>query len=471
MILPVTEVIAENTKIRIDSGYFSKEAIAAESLVESLPHHAFSDITSIFRKGIFDIKAETYVAANEGIPFVRVGDLKGGLIQKDSTAWISEDAHRLEAKTALKRGDLVISKTAYPAAAMVNLKECNVSQDTIAVRLNHCGRAQFKSGFIAAFLNTKQGYSLMARRFQGNVQQHLSLEDGKAIRIPLFGLPLQKRVHEIVQAADRQQNTSSKKQKEAEDSLLAALGLADWTPPEPLSYIARASDAFAAERIDAQYFMPAKEQVRQSLAAMPGDSLGERMNSIRDMFVPDRTPATMKLRNYDVTDAMLSLLDAEKEPSFAAEIGSIKKTFKDGDVVISRLRAYLREIAVVRTCDDIPSVGSSEFVVLRPKKGQRDISPETLIVFLRSAPVQTILKWCQDGSQHPRFSERDLLSIPVPDAVAGVSGQITTIVNEGFATRHQARLLLEFAKRAVEIAVENGEATAMAFLNQDQEAS
>ena len=181
-ILPVTEVIAENTKIRIDSGYFSKEAIAAESLVESLPHHPFSDITSVFRKGIFDIKADTYVAANEGIPFVRIGDLKGGLIQKDSTAWISDDAHRLEAKTALKRGDLVISKTAYPAASMVNLKECNVSQDTIAVRLNPFGRAQFKSGFIAAFLNTKQGYSLMARRFQGNVQQHLSLEDGKAIR-------------------------------------------------------------------------------------------------------------------------------------------------------------------------------------------------------------------------------------------------------------------------------------------------
>ena len=69
------------------------------------------------------------------------------------------------------------------------------------------------------------------------------------------------------------------------------------------------------------------------------------------------------------------------------------------------------------------------------------------MVFLRSAPVQTILKWCQDGSQHPRFSEGDLLSIPVPDAVSGVSAQTTTIVKESFATRHQSRLLLEVAKR------------------------
>lgn len=249
------------------------------------------------------------------------------------------------------------------------------------------------------------------------------------------------------------------------------LGLADWTPPEPLSYTARASDAFASGRLDAQYFMPAKEQVRQSLAALPGRVLGDRVDSIRDMFVPDRAPPDMQVRNYDVTDALVPLLDAEKEPQAAGEIGSIKKTLRDGDLAISRLRAYLREIAVVRTGDDIPSVGSSEFIVLRPKKGQRDISPETLMVFLRSAPAQTILKWCQDGSQHPRFSEGDLLSIPVPDAVAGVSGEITTIVQEGFAARYKARQLLEAAKRAVEIAIEDGEPAALAFLDAAERAS
>jgi hypothetical protein len=223
--------------------------------------------------------------------------------------------------------------------------------------------------------------------------------------------------------------------------------------------------------LDAQYFMPAKEQVKQSLATLPGRTLGDRVDSIRDMFVPDRAPTQMQVRNYDVTDALVPLLDAEKEPSFAAEIGSIKKTLKDGDVAISRLRAYLREVAVVRTGDDIPSVGSSEFIVLRPKVGQPDISPEALMVFLRSAPVQTILKWCQDGSQHPRFSEGDLLSIPVPDGVVDISDKITETVQQGFAARHQARQLLETAKRAVEIAIEDGEAAAMAFLDRAKRVS
>jgi type I restriction enzyme S subunit len=176
----------------------------------------------------------------------------------------------------------------------------------------------------------------------------------------------------------------------------------------------------------------------------------------------------MPVRNYDLTDALVPLLDAEKEPGYAGDIGSMKKVLKDGDVVISRLRAYLKEVAVVRTGDDILSIGSSEFIVLRPK--DKAISPETLIVFLRSAPVQTILKWCQDGSQHPRFSESDLLSIAVPDAVAKVSEQITKIVKDGFTARHRARKLLEAAKRAVEIAIEIGEPAAISYLDHAEEA-
>jgi hypothetical protein len=263
---------------------------------------------------------------------------------------------------------------------------------------------------------------------------------------------------------DRQQVAVTNAMLAAEDALLAAFGRAHWTPPEPLAYSARASDVFASGRFDAQYFMPAKEQVKQSLAALPSQLLSDRVDSIRDQWVPDRAPPTMRVRNYDVTDALVPLLDAEKEPSFAAEIGSMKKVFKDGDVAISRLRAYLKEVAVVRTGDAIPSVGSSEFIVLRPKG--KAISPETLMIFLRSAPAQTILKWCQDGSQHPRFSESDLLSIPVPDAVATVSDQITKIVQGGFTARHRARNLLEAAKRAVEIAIEDGEPAAMAYLDQ-----
>jgi len=67
---------------------------------------------------------------------------------------------------------MVLSKTAYPAAAFVSVPECNVCQDTIAVRVAHPGIDKLKTGFIVAYLNGRYGTALMQRQFQGNVQLH-----------------------------------------------------------------------------------------------------------------------------------------------------------------------------------------------------------------------------------------------------------------------------------------------------------
>lgn len=157
------------------------------------------------------------------------------------------------------------------------------------------------------------------------------------------------------------------------------------------------------------------------------------------------------MRNFDLTDALDPVLDDRVEPMPAVEVGSTKKNFRTGDIVISRLRSYLREIALVRTSPGVPAVGSSEFIVLRPREGEGSkLTPETLLIYLRSLPVQTILKWSQDGSQHPRFNEDDLLAIPVPASVERIAPKVDALVNEALTARAEAARLLEEAKAEVE---------------------
>ena len=197
------------------------------------------------------------------------------------------------------------------------------------------------------------------------------------------------------------------------------------------------------------------------LAAMPHKLLSERCDAIREMFDPNDPGEIAHVRNFDLTDALKPSLDDTMEIVPVEEIGSMKKRMKPGDLAVSRLRSYLREIAVVRTSPEVPTVGSSEFIVLRPHAG---VDSELLMVFLRSFPVQTILKYCQEGNQHPRFNEENLLNIPVPDVLIENTASITQSIRAAHAARQEAQFLLERAKRAVEIAIEEGEAVGMEFL-------
>ena len=462
--MPMREWRKDNAYSRLDSEYQIKAHLTAIALLKQFGAIQFKDD----QPEVIHPKEITRQYVEEGgIWFLRAQNVRPLRIDPTNQMLISQGDANILSRNELEAGDVLITRTG------ANRGECAIyDRKERAIASSHTFIVRPKKidpQFLAVFLNSHFGKAQINRGVYGAAQPEIAPYYLRNIWLPTVGVSLVFRIKWACDASKTEMAFSEIKQTEAEETLLTVLGLADWMPSEPLNYTMRASDIFAAGRMDAQYFMPAKEQVRLSLAAMPGRSLGKHVDSIREMFLPESTPATMKLRNYDVTDALLPLLSPDKEPSFADEIGSVKKTLHDGDVVISRLRAYLKEIAVVRKLDDIPLIGSSEFIVLRPKKD--GVSPETLMVFLRSAPVQTVLKWCQDGSQHPRFSEGDLLSIHVPDAVAEVSAEITAIVKEGFAARHRAHQLLETAKRAIEIAIEDGEVAAMTFLDQAEETS
>lgn len=463
--MSLSDIRKLSEKLRIDSKYFSKSAVAARHFIEAKPSDSLEDITAVMRKGIFDIKADTYTEPGDGVPFIRISDLKYGMIKEDSTAWISEHAHKVEFKTALKSGDIAISKTAFPSVALVTLEECNVSQDVIATKLSNEGSQFFTSEYIVSFLSSSIGMALMEAEFQGNVQEHLGLTDARRLLIPRLDYRFQERISEVFQLARSQLVASSELMETAETELAHSFGLSPDPPSEPLSFTQPFSFVSKCGRLDSQYFMPAKTETIAALSALDGVRLGDVFQSVREIVDPKKNGSLGLVRNFDVTHSLETILDDERELVYFSDIRSVKKLLKTGDVVISRLRSYLREIAIVSCSEEYPTVGSTEFIVLRPREKKCLIAPETLMTFLRSQPVQTILRWCQDGSQHPRFSEKDLLSIPLPIAVSNVSPRIEAMVSRALLTRHRARRLIAASERAVEIAVEDSESAAIRFLD------
>ena len=68
--------------------------------------------------------------------------------------------------------------------------------------------------------------------------------------------------------------------------------------------------------------------------------------SVRDLWQPEDAPPNVFVRNYDLTDALNPFLDNTANSINPASIESTKKHIQKGDLVVSRLRSYLREIAI-----------------------------------------------------------------------------------------------------------------------------
>ncbi len=463
--LTISEVSSKALEFsgRIDAEYYRPEMLRYEAAVKQQLAVKLGDEAN-FLIGPFgsSFTVENYTD-DSSYRYIRGKDVKPLTLMENDNVYMPEaDFTRLK-RYALRENDILVSVVGTLGNSAIVTKA--VGPAVFSCKSTVVRPKSLNPKYLTVYLNCEYGYKLLVRKERGVIQTGLNLDDLKDMPVFRPSSAFQSRVAQAFDDALNLADLAKQKQAEAETALLAALGLAGWTPPEPLTYTARAADALTAARLDAQYFMPSKLQMIDALAALPGEVLGVRFKSVRDMFDPAKADPDLLVRNFDLPDALETILDDEKKVVACEDVGSLKKTMQNGDVAMSRLRAYLKETAVVRTGYDYPAVGSSEFLVLRPINLKTNrFAPETLMIFLRSPPVQTILKWCQDGSQHPRFSERDLLAIPLPDAVADASEAIEAMVQSAFAARARSRALLSAAKRAVEIAIEDGEAAALAWL-------
>lgn len=86
------------------------------------------------------------------------------------------------------------------------------------------------------------------------------------------------------------------------------------------------------------------------------------------------------------------------------------------------------------------------------------------MIFLRSELPQVVFKWSQDGSNHPRFDEKELLRLPLPRVLIQEANEYVAAVRSVISKRESATQLLAAAKRAIEIAIDDSEAAALDHL-------
>jgi hypothetical protein len=153
---------------------------------------------------------------------------------------------------------------------------------------------------------------------------------------------------------------------------------------------------------------------------------------------------------FATSDVREGVVIGKKEPVQLSEVASVKKRFKRHDVLISRSRPHLRQVAFVD--DEVLGPGieaelacSTEFFVLRSKTSE---SIAFLVPFLLSRPVQKVL-----SASHPRFYQGSVLTLPVPERLLADRGDCSAEVIRGIVfyrrAEHTLAQLIESAENAI----------------------
>lgn len=242
---------------------------------------------------------------------------------------------------------------------------------------------------------------------------------------------------------------------------LSSLSLADLYREQPLTFVARLSDVEAAERMDAQYFRPLFSEIERRMKAV-GNAvlLGDILTKNARGKQPNYAEAGLPVINSKHVRTNRVILEDNRT---AIELGS-PVVIQHGDVLlngtgvgtIGRVAPYLHERK---------ALPDNHVTVLRTDR----VDPIFLAVFLNSELGQwQIERHIKGSSGQIELYPADIARIVIWDAPKDVQMNVRDTVLSAFQQEQRALNLLDAAKHAVEIAVESGEGTAMAYLDQQE---
>lgn len=264
---------------------------------------------------------------------------------------------------------------------------------------------------------------------------------------------------ELIEALLEAQELAELAYRRAETRLLNELGLSEWTARHRLWFVRYYSELQRAGRMDAEYFQPKYDEIAAAIQEYPGrwDRLGNLVRLNDANFRPDDQSEYnyIELANVGKNGEITGCL-TEYGPDLPTRA---RRKVAAGDVIVSSIEGSLSSIALIDEDYD-QALCSTGFHVVKAQ----DINAETLLVLLKSPPGQLQLRKGCSGTILSGINQDEFRKIELPKISAATQARIREQVSESFAMRGEARRRLAAARGAVEIAIEQGEAAALEWL-------
>ncbi|QIK36731.1 hypothetical protein GWK36_00510 [Caldichromatium japonicum] len=239
---------------RIDAEYYQPHFMNLMNVLEqsTYPKKPLFRLCSKIDVGFVGPMAHAYT--EKGVPLLQIQNVKEFVLGYERLIFIQEWFHNLLVKSQVFRGDILIASSGSIGNAAIVLdrdpQPLN-SSDIIIIR-----PISINPIFLCTYLNCKFGQVQIERLSIGGLQRHVNLGSLEKLKVPILSNDLTARIEKQVLTGLDLFFKSSISYSQAEQLLLAELGLQDWKPTRALTFVRSYSQAAKERRVDAEYFYP-----------------------------------------------------------------------------------------------------------------------------------------------------------------------------------------------------------------------
>lgn len=447
---------------RIDAEYYRPEyAKLEEILLASNPLPLKKLVKSIKSFGAYSLMNQvTY--QEKGIPFLRAIDIKEGYADFSNVVRITKDAHKLLWKSEIKPRNVLLAMSGSVGNSCVASDKwkypINSSQDLAKITVADI----INPYLLSTFLNSKYGRFQTQRLPVGSIQQHVFLWQIGLIKVPLL-TNIQEYIACLVQNSETKLQESENLYFQAEQILLSELGLHSWKPRHTLTYVRSFSQVAKASRMDAEHFQP---KYKEMFDRLPSNVYLQLLGKITlytkgievgsSAYTESGIPflRVSNLSKHGIVDDSVNFISDE-----LYNVLREKYEPQQGEILLSKDATPGIAYFLDESVQGIIASGILRLSLIE------DIPPYYLELVLNSIFVQLQIEQSVGGSIIKHWKPSQVQKTWIPRLLADREKEISALVQQSHAARREAKTLLEKAKRAVEIAIEEGEERAMEFLS------
>lgn len=490
----LSKVKKESYSYRWDSNYFLKEFLYSplEKIKTDIIENLF-----IIKSGSTPIDRDETL--KNGIILLKTNDIRNNVLKDygDSFFYINEKINDRMYSTQLEPNDVLINIVGATTDVIGRVSfisetfpKANITQ---AMSLIRSKQNKIIPQYLFCFLQSKFG-NMQVRRFaRPTGQYNMNHSELGCFEIPLLSIDFQNRIKEIVKHNSLKEVESQKLYSQAETLLLQEIGFnesllpskqevkgsnPDWiatfvakTGINPNVNVKSFKESFGVTgRLDAEYYQKKYEVIIEKIKSQKHDTLQSIVEINKSIepgsnYYSDDETGLPFMRVADYNKFGLSEPNKKLTSDFVKDnqdkIDELKP--KKGTILFSKdgsvgTAYHLRE--------DLEGVTSSAILHLKVKN-EKEVIPEYLTLALNSKLVQMQAERDAGGSiiLHWRVGEIQNVVVPIIDYTK--QQEIAQLIEESFSLKKQSEQLLEIAKKAVEMAIEESEEVAMAFINRN----